>query len=253
MSSSQSTRCASSPRSLHSHTDAEAFTLPTKPVIMVFVGRQESGKSYAIKSLMNQWAKIDHFSYGVVFTGTKFTGAYKYLPEKCVQEWKGNPSLQGYIEKLRKWQEKTGKPCPPNFVILDDLLGSINWYDPWMTNWIGNFRHTNTTVIVAAQYLAQGSSTTFRECTNYAFMFNSSNEDSMKFMSKFFGGMKLAVPGKDRQIEFERLLQRVTEAEQYQALLYRNNRKTVQETFLAWKADPVPDDLKIKLRGVKEE
>lgn len=236
-----------------STSEPVGFTLPTEASLLVFVGKQRSGKSYAIKSLMSQYQKSQPFEFGVVFTRTKFNHAYDYVSDKRVYEDFSVEKLMKYIEGLRTINErkkKEKKVMGPNFIIFDDLMGVIDWYDKRLINWIGTFRHTNTTIFLAIQYLAQGTSTVVRECTNAAFMFNTSNLDSQKHLYIFYGQQMPGTKVVDKFEIFQKTMKAITESENeeddHQCLLFQANKKTPEKSYCAWKADPVADDFKMK-------
>src|SRR5687768_5992768 len=114
--------------------------LPDKPEIQVFLGRPASGKSYYIKSQIHAMAKAGKFKFGLCICPTAFNGDYDYLPKKWVWDEYDESKLEKYVEKLRERTKRVGKEhMPPNFVILDDLLGKINWNSRFWTSWIATF------------------------------------------------------------------------------------------------------------------
>lgn len=236
------------------------FVLPNEPSIMVFIGKQRSGKSYAIRSLMRDFQEHQPFSFGITYCKTKFNHGYDYMPPESVKDKFSIEALMSWVNKLREGAEKyaaQGKKFPRNYIILDDLVGAIKWYDGNMDNWVSTFRHTNKWVFITAQYLARGSSTTLRECTDYAFIFNTSNEESMKVCSTYYGQR---MPGNDtsQRLEcFMKTLNDVTEAQDHHCLLFmsRPDRKLApgerflsRDYYVSWKASPVDDDFKVVFR-----
>ena len=212
--------------------------LPTKPEIVVLLGRPETGKSYAIRSLIYQYAKAGLLQFGVCITPTKYNGTYTYLPDKWVWEGYDEERLEKYIVALRRKQgelKKKGKELPPNFVILDDCLGTINMQSAFFSNWIACFRHTNTTVFITAQSLkGKGTSTLLRDCTTRALMYRTNFKIAMQGLYDAYGQVF------EDYDEFKEHFQAATQ-EQYHCLVFENNKDSFEETYYGWKAEEVPD------------
>ena len=120
---------------------------------------------------------------------TKFNNDYQgWLPEEYVIDEYSDDKVLTHIDKLREYRKKTGKQCPENAIIFDDLLGTIDWYNDKMTNWLCSFRHTNTSIFLTAQYLlSKTTATSLREMVNYAFLYNSKQKNSLKGYYEAFG------------------------------------------------------------------
>src|SRR4051794_28612861 len=72
---------------------------------------------------------------------------------------------------------------PPNFLILDDLMGRMNFYSRELTFFFATFRHTNTYVFICTQYVGgRGSSTALREFANLVFMWRTNTGNSVKLL-----------------------------------------------------------------------
>jgi hypothetical protein len=100
------------------------------PLIYLFVGKCASGKSVAIKNLIYNYSKLNYFKFGIAIVPSKFNSGYDYLPDKYVIESYDEAYLKNYFNKLREFKKKSGF-IPTNFLILDDILGSINLYSSW--------------------------------------------------------------------------------------------------------------------------
>lgn len=230
----------------------EGLVFPKEPCFIVLIGIPKSGKTYAVKSLMAQFQKHQPFAFGIVFTGTKFKNAYDFLPDKRVKDGYSHEKLLAYIDALKKKEKESGKENKPNFIILDDLMGVAEWNDKRIVNWVANFRHTNTTVFLTAQRLAQGSSTTVRDCTDMAFIFNGNTFSSQEHLWNAYGQ---AMPGKTKGEKFD-LFQEVIKAvtmceedneeDKHQALVFINRKQKAADSYLAWKADPVDEKFKME-------
>jgi hypothetical protein len=101
-----------------------ALNLKLKPAIYLFIGKPASGKSYALKSLMFDFQKAKYFKFILAFVRTKFNHGYDWLPDEYVDDKYSDQKLLTHIEKLRAYRKKSGKECPPNALIFDDLLGT---------------------------------------------------------------------------------------------------------------------------------
>lgn len=219
-----------------------AFRLPKEACFMIFCGRPRSGKSYAIRSIIQQIQQSDNpFHFGVVFTTTKFNTDYDFLDQKYVRDKFELSHLQDYIKGMEDWREKNnGKLNSLNFVILDDLQGARDPNHPDMKAIVATYRHTNTTFIITAQYLNTGTSTGEREASVHTFLFNTGSKRSMTNWYSYFGQLC------DNEEEFIKKLKEVTgRASDHRALLCISGRPTKHESYLAWKADPVDEDFKI--------
>lgn len=103
-----------------------ALNLKLKPAIYLFIGKPASGKSFALKSLMFDFQKAKYFKFILAFCRTKFNHGYDWLPDEYVDDKYSDDKLLTHIEKLRAFRKKSGKECPPNALIFDDLLGTVD-------------------------------------------------------------------------------------------------------------------------------
>lgn len=130
------------------------------PNIFLFIGKMRSGKTYAVRSLVEEMCVTRKlWKFGLVIVRSKFNHDYDYIKnDKYVIEDYKEETLQKYVNGLRDRVKEVGKPnMPHNFIVLDDMLGNINLYSPFMQNWIISFRHTNTSVIFTSQFLQRGT------------------------------------------------------------------------------------------------
>jgi len=222
----------------------QPLQLKKKPQVYVMVGKPESGKSHLVKSLIYDFQKKDpYFRFILAFVKTKFNSDYDYLEDQYVYESFDEEKLRSHIEKLREYRRKTNKPVPPNLIIFDDLLGDIDWYSPWMTNWLCSFRHTNTSIIMTAQYLmgAKSVSTCLRECTNVAFIYNSKFKNSLKALYEAYGQLF-----KNEQ-EFVERFQTITK-EKFTCMVYKADIDELEDNYVSFKAPEVLKDFKLKYK-----
>lgn len=166
--------------------NSAVFNSDGKAQTWLVVGKSRNGKSHYI-----HWLILDRFvhagwEFGLTMVGTKFTGAYKWLPEGTVFEGYDENRLVAYVTGLKK-KIDAGEKVPPNFVYLDDLVGALKSETDAFKQFCTTSRHTNTNVIVAVQYIAHGASTTFREQVDYAVLFASRNRRTCDSLFGEFG------------------------------------------------------------------
>jgi hypothetical protein len=224
------------------------FDLPTKPSIMIFCGGCAAGKSYMLRYMMYHWARQRFFGFGLAFCPTAFNGDMGWLPEKAVKEEYSEEYLEAYITNLRQ-KTKEGKAkhgieweLKPNFVIFDDCL-SLLVGSKFFNNWVSTFRHTNTYPIILTQYMAasRSVSTLLRNCTNFAFLWPQSLENSLKAMHSAYGQMC------ESYDDFVQELNKCRERK-YSCLVYKNNPDitTKRQAYCRIKASEFPQNFACK-------
>jgi hypothetical protein len=219
------------------------LNLKLKPAIYLFIGKPASGKSYALKSLMFDFQKAKYFKFILAFVRTKFNHGYDWLPDEYVDDKYSDQKLLTHIEKLRAYRKKSGKECPPNALIFDDLLGTVDWYSDQMSNFLCSYRHTNTSIFLTSQYLmSKTTSTALREMVNYAFLWNSKFQNSLKAYYEAFGTLY-----SDKK-EFFEDFQRIT-SEKYTCMVYDANEDDKELNYIPFKfPEHVPEfTLKYKI------
>ena len=134
------------------------FELPTKRAsLILLLGKQGSGKTHFLKSLLRDGFKAGHFKFGRVYVRTKFNKDFDFMPEKSVHQDFSLDKIQTYCNKLAKWREENeGKMVPANVLVLDDMLGLLKSNDRRWINLLANLRHYGMTIIVTSQYFAAG-------------------------------------------------------------------------------------------------
>ena len=147
------------------------------PVNLFIVGAPGSGKSHLVSYLLsyftNNKTKANKFEYGLLFTKTKFNGAYEGIIPK---QWTYTSFSETAIRNLMKHQAKirTQGYKPPNaFILFDDFLKGTQMRKQIITDLYANYRHFNISIIYACQRLASVISTAQRDFTSYAFIFRS--------------------------------------------------------------------------------
>jgi len=231
------------------------FVPPTEAAIIALIGEPKSGKSTLIKALMKYYYDIHYFKFGLVITGSFFNGDYDFIVESpALQVWKkyDEERLMKYFNTLEKRAEKLhqqgkGKKLPPSFIILDDLLGTIQNSD-WLKSTLTRFRHYNVTIMVAAQYAAEvkGCGTLFKSITNLSFMFPSHNANQVEAMHRAWGGWY------KKENDFRDALIKVQQVD-HACLLFQKDKKTLEEAYILFKCSPAPKDFKLNLHSKNPE
>src|SRR6185437_2828058 len=75
----------------------------------------KSGKSYLLRHMLSTMLRSGELKFGLVFTATKFTGAYNWLPDKYVYANFDMEVLAGWLAWLAKEKKKadaSGKELP---------------------------------------------------------------------------------------------------------------------------------------------
>lgn len=205
------------------------------PLIYLFVGKCASGKSVAIKNLIYNYAKLSYFKFGIAIVPSKFNSGYDYLPDKYVIESYDENYLKNYFNKLREFKKKSGM-IPSNFLILDDILGSINLYSSWWQHFFSTYRHYNCTVIFGSQSITgKGAiSTLLRQVCNVCVMYRNVFHDNIEQLYKAFGALM------EDQNEFEKVFLNVTKTK-YHALLFANDRDSKETSYYDYISEVAPD------------
>jgi hypothetical protein len=218
------------------------MNLPRKPSIFLFIGKPASGKSHLIKSMFFDFQKAKHFKFILAFVRTKFNNDYSYLPDEYVIDEYSDDKVLNHVEKLREYRKKSGKQCPPNAIIFDDLLGTIDWYNDRMTNWLCSYRHTNTSIFLTAQYLlSKSTATSLREMVNYAFLYNSKQKNSLKGYYEAFGQLY------DSYDEFVAKFQSITK-QKYHCMVYNANEDEIEKNYIDFCAPEKIPEFKLKYK-----
>lgn len=165
------------------------------PNMFLFAGKVKSGKSYALRYVIQEIIRQGKFKFGWVFSGTAFNDSYLWMDPNITQGF--NEIILGkYMGILKKKREEYGRDMPPNFIIFDDLIGELNPNNRYFSQLITTFRHYNTSIFLATQYV-KGNITkpTFREQVRYVFCWPNGGLQNDKnlfdsFCSSFFQNVK---------------------------------------------------------------
>jgi hypothetical protein len=216
------------------------LNLICKPLIICSTGKCGVGKSYLIKQLIYNYSKLNYFKFGLAFVSTKFNGGYDYLPDQYVIENYNEQYLKNYIEKLKDYKKKKGI-IPASFIILDDIVGHVNFYSPFWSNLISTYRHLNLTIILGTQSISVrgGVSTLYRQMCNVCFMFRTLYKDTIEAYHRAFGALC------EDLNEFEKMFLEVT-SERHACLMFINDKHSKEDSYYSYKAPN--NDSKFKLK-----
>ncbi len=197
-----------------------------RPSCMIFAGSSKSGKSYLVRSILNNifLRKKDGFKFGLVFTGTRFNSDYTaFLPEKFVIEQYSQEPLENFLNLLKQeyspileQNEEKGKKkntgIPHSFIVFDDIVSQINQRAPFFQNFISTYRHFNITLFFTTQYIYQVLPL-IRQQADYAFIFGHDAKRSLDALYESFGGSF------ETSKDFKLFLQQHT-SQRYHCLVY---------------------------------
>lgn len=204
------------------------------PTLGLLVAKSKSGKSHMLHHIISYMMnELNYFKFGMVFTKTTFNKDYdKWLPAKCIKEY-DQDEFFAYVEALKAKREKAnGAQLPPNFLILDDCLGSIQGTPEW-NNFISIFRHLNTTLFITAQYMkTSATSTLVREQTGILVAFRSTNVNTADALYEYFGSNVF-----DNPRDFRKRYNAITK-QKYTAMIYidDNDMLTKDSNFVGYRA-----------------
>jgi hypothetical protein len=211
----------------------------SEPTIFLMVGKPKSGKSNAIKYLILKNSLDNHkgsakFEFGLCMSGTSYNKHYDFLPKKYVINGYNEEVLQNYVANLEQKIEKEGIKLPPNFLILDDLIGLMTNNNNFLVNLFSLHRHLNMTIFLAVQYLKVGASTTLREITTHAILFNSKSFNTINGLFEAYGQLF------DNVKDFKQLFLRITK-EKHTGMLYISSIEDIENNYLIFKSPNVDD------------
>lgn len=258
------------------------------PKCYMFAGMPGKGKSHILGYLIHYFtylnkaiAKKDRFKFGAVFGDPASIGEYNFLPKKhlfaCSDSKEIDGVFGGYIDRLQEMNrqlniQKNGPAkedsefneefevlLPPNFVVLDDIVGVLNSQSKTFNKFITTFRKTNTTVFIAVQYINTNISTTTRQCIEYAFMFDFDNEKTQKALYNAFG------IGFDSFIKYKNHIQPMLQNEysgvdgsaqpvtmSHPCVLYIRSAQNINDRYLRIQA-PQYKKIRISFKNAKQE
>lgn len=155
------------------------------PSCSLFVGNTATGKTHAFRWIFSQIA--EKFDYGVVISSTCLVNDdYDYIPKKYRHSEFDPDLIEALEEKQSRAKAKelarSDYRCPMAFIILDDIIGSIDFRDKAgrVFNGVAKWRHLNISTFFIVQHLNYLSNV-IRMSAKYVFVtrVNDSNVDAL--------------------------------------------------------------------------
>ena len=214
------------------------FNFPEKASVMLLIGPSRAGKSHFLKAyILDMSVNRHYFNFGIAFLGTAYNkDSYNYLPEKAIIVGYDENRLVSYLDTLKAIR-KSGRQLPPNFIILDDVMGLLKDNSPVFTNLITTYRWTNTTVIIGIQY-ANKLNAVIKSNTSFAIMFNSKQKRMIHGLYENFGQLF------DNEAQFKRHYFQIT-SRKYTACLFNEEENELDKNYLPIKAPAELPDTKL--------
>lgn len=155
----------------------------------MFAAKRRSGKTVLLNYLIEECIIENIFDWGYIVSATTgITGELNIIPDDYIRsEW--NPED---IKKIIKYQEEQIKNGTPRncFIILDDIIGTVDLDDPLLKEIVTKGRHWNIWLFLCIQKLTSIVPTLYRENTDILFFFNSSNQKVLDTVHEEFISMK---------------------------------------------------------------
>ena len=166
------------------------MSLLTLRKLHMFIGSSSSGKSYLLKSIVSDHLSAKRLKFGIVFTATKHNCGYDWLPDQYVFSNYDQEILNRYIAFLVKMKKKG--TIPNSFVILDDIVMSINQHSKAFAEFLSTYRHYNITLYVTTQSINK-CVPLFREQADYAYIFQLHTVAAIKAAYESYGQLFLTI------------------------------------------------------------
>lgn len=214
--------------------DDPIFTLMKPKQLCIFIGSSEQGKTHLMKYLLLNMCLRNQFDFGIVFTTTKFNHSYDFIKnQNLVIAGYDEKILKQYLKKLRSSDEP-----PPNFVIFDDCIGSLDTMSEFIQNFASTFRHFNSSVFISLQY-AYKVPPLFREQCNRCFMFKQNTKRSYEAIYDAYG------LGFTDYKEFKATIDDITK-EQFHCMYYLKEETEPNKKYGEYKAPAEIPDVRLE-------
>lgn len=221
------------------------------PNFFLMVGESWAGKSHMIEYLLKSLWLDGRFAFGIVFAPTVFNNHYAGFIKRgdSIIESFTDEKLGRYLNHLkalaaadkRKRMSYEGPEAkgevPPNYIVFEDVVGSVNQNSRIWTGFVSTYRHYNTTVFIATQDLHRVHRLVRKQALN-VFLWQLEEKGERETIYKTFGSA--AYP---RQEEFERALDEMTKIP-FSCMLVRRQvpRHLIRERYMTMKAPAEIDE-----------
>lgn len=147
------------------------------PFIMYMCAPPRAGKSTLMRFLIRKLAMAGSFHYGWAFSSTMtLNNDYDFMPDG----YKSNTFTEEKLARIMQFQADRLQTHPDRcsaFLILDDMVGSLNPNSRIWDKLFTTYRHYKLTVFVAVQY-AYKMPPIMRVCATYVIIFRQDNARS---------------------------------------------------------------------------
>ncbi len=153
------------------------------PGLWMLAAQPGSGKSYLIKYLMLTLARQKKFDYCMVVTDSPED--YEWIEnDRYVHTIFDEKKLENLLRQQKQFI-KEGRPKRA-VLILDDVIGMINWNSKLWKIMISNYRHYLLTIVLAPQYI-KDVPPRIRKCASNAFLFYQDDHLSRQALFDAYG------------------------------------------------------------------
>lgn len=229
----------------------DPIEFPLHPSMMLFNGKSCSGKSVCMKRIIYDFVKRGYFKKILIFCTTKSNGSWNIFKhqeeyDKYVKDRYDEKVLEKYVQFLKDYFVQH-KVALPNLIVFDDCQGVLTKHTPFFENFLCTFRHLGCTLMFASQYMAQGLSTTMREQAGYAFIWQPAQHRAYLSLSEAFGTYfyktenEEYIPSKREADKAFKSLLNEAHKQDYQCLLYLGDKKSKEEGYAFFTAEPAPE------------
>ena len=146
---------------------------------MLIIETPGSGKSHLIKYLIHEICSNYSVEYSTVCSATaKLNGEYDFIDLKYVHtDWSDD-----FCEAIIK-QQSSGKPA---FLVLDDVIGNVQFNSKVFKKLAADYRHFNLRIIVVIQYLNSVIPPVVKNCIKAVTWFRQKQELTIKVIYSLF-------------------------------------------------------------------
>lgn len=157
------------------------------PAFYLICAKKYSGKSHLLKWLLYNFIKTKQFDYGIIISATaKVTGEWNIIPNKYIFEKYDESLIETIYEKqAQETKFRSGVRC---FILMDDVLGTVQLKSPTITKLSTTGRHLNITTFLITQWLTAVPSVV-RSNAEYVICLRQPNQIVLKAIWEQYGGM----------------------------------------------------------------
>jgi len=150
------------------------------PSLVILNGVPNSGKTHLMRYMLYLAAKQGKVDWVVVFSPTKFTGAWDMIKN---QKYVHAVYEESTLEKFLQIQEREKKRA---ILIFDDCIGTTSWQSKLITKLISTYRHYNLSIWIVTQNCNK-IPPLIRDCTSHVFIFECYAKRQMEGLFNSFG------------------------------------------------------------------